>query len=95
MNLTAWDRMCVSKQFPGEHTTPYVAGMNTLSLPTSCFTSQLVINSANTYGDDSDNPLGHAPYLLLMWCPAMTAIYGTGKPSQVPSNEKLGGLVVK
>jgi len=87
--------MCYSKEYPGEIECPYVAGMNTLSLPTTTFPSPLSVAEANKLGDTGGEPLGSYAYLLLMWCPAMTAIFGSGKAGEVPSSEKLGGLVIK
>lgn len=54
MHLSAWDRMCYSKEYPGDVATPYVAGMDTLSLPTTVFKSTLAIKEANDYGSSSD-----------------------------------------
>lgn len=73
----------------------YVAGMSTLSLPTSKFVCGLTVNDANDLGAGSDEALGSHAYLLLMWCPAMTAIYGSGKQGEVPRKEKLGGIIIK
>jgi hypothetical protein len=86
----------VAKTHPGKFNVPYVAGMNVTTLPTNTFS---VSNSTatgdvfNRQGDDQ--PLGTTTYTLMMWCPSLTAFYGSGATYSVPTTDKLGGFVIK
>lgn len=87
--------MSYAKEFPGEINAPYVAGMESLTLPTSIFESNLSISRANDYNQAFDSFIGEQPYVILMWCPAMTCIYGSGRDYEVKSTDKLGGFIIK
>lgn len=94
--MSAWDEMCVAKNVPGEFNVPYVAGMNVTNLPTTTFSISQSIEGCNIYGETSDTqPLGTEPYLLVMWCPSMTAFQGPGGSGHIPTTEKLGGFAIK
>lgn len=78
--ISAWDRCIVAKNLPGAVNVPFVAGMNVLSLPTTCF------NVSNTFelapdlsaSPVTNKPLGTEDYTVLAWMPSATARYGTG-----------------
>lgn len=69
--------------------------MNVTNLPTNTFNVSNALETANILGNTTDDPLGVAPYQLIMWCSSLTAFYGSGGAGQVPSTDKLGGFVIK
>lgn len=89
--------MQVAKNFPGRYNVPYVAGMNTTALPTTTFSVSNTLASANVYGNDGEDVLGFADYLVIMWMPVATYVYGfpTQQQTTIPSSDKLGGLILK
>jgi hypothetical protein len=52
--LSAWDRMVVAKNYPGQFDAPYVAGMNVCSVPTSTGRVATTFDQAFEFGGAGD-----------------------------------------
>lgn len=98
--MSALDDMTVAKNFPGIHNVPYCAGMNVTPLATTCFSVANTLDQCRHLYSQApehewDRPLGQDPYIVIMWCPAMTAFCGfNSSPTSVAKSSKLGGLVI-
>lgn len=75
--------------------------MNVTSLPTTTFNiSQTYAEAYRLNGSVGATPIqedlgSNSDYLLLMWLPIATFTYGSGGPNNIPTSDKLGGLVMK
>lgn len=49
--LSAWDKMCIAKHYPGTFNAQYVAGMNVSSLPTMTFSVSNTFATCNVHGE--------------------------------------------
>ena len=78
--LSAWDKMCIAKHYPGTFNAQYVAGMNVSSLPTMTFSVSNTFSTCATFGEACTirEPFGTHDYLLIMYSTSQTAFYGTG-----------------
>jgi len=38
-------------------------------------------------------PLGSTPYTVIMWSSSMTAFFGDGGAGNIPSTDKVGGMI--
>lgn len=95
--LSAWDRMVVAKNYPGQFDAPYVAGMNVCSVPTSTGRVATTFDQAFEFGGtgDVESKIGTKDYLVIAWSPSTTAFFGDGGPSNIPVTEKLGGFSIQ
>jgi len=93
--LTAWDEQTAAKVTPGDFNVQYVAGMNVTNLPTNCFSVSNSFSEADVYLSNRQYPLGVKKYVLMMFCPSMTAFRGDGKNGRISESDKLGGLVIR
>lgn len=89
--LADLDKMLIAKVYPGEINAPYVAGMNTQPLPTLKFKVATSLSTA-TNPVTTNQPLGTNEYVVIMFCPVLTALRGMGGANQFSTSTKLGGL---
>lgn len=92
--LTDWDQMLLAKYFPGEIDAPFVAGMNTLPVPTSTFhvsTEISIAPKADTSIDGNRFALGTQKFCVLAFCPSITSHLGTNGSMD---GERLSGLQI-
>lgn len=88
-----------AKLMPGDHESGYQANGDQVLLPDITFgIPGQISTTASTYGSEVE--LGTGDYLILAWCPPMTAFYGPGgsfgpdpTESYFDTATKLGGFV--
>ena len=90
--LTDLDEMILAKTLPGRINAPYVAGMDTQPIPTNTF--QVATSLSQASGASPLDPLGSKEYVVMMFCPVLTHLYGRGGTNQFATSSKLGGLYV-
>jgi hypothetical protein len=89
--MTAWSCMDIAKHYPGEIESPFVAGMNIVSSVTGCIrhNTVAVATAALESNEASNQPLGTNDYLIVLYCPALSALYGD---SSFGESAKIAGL---
>lgn len=94
--LSAWDRMTIAKNYPGQFEAPFVAGMNVSSVPTSTGHIATTFDQCFESGGTgvTESKLGTQDYLLVCWCPSTTAFFGDGLANHIPTTDKLGGFAL-
>mgnify|MGYP003572093692 CR=1 FL=1 len=90
--LTDLDEMILAKTLPGRINAPYVAGMDTQPIPTNTF--QVATSLSQASGASPLDPLGSKEYVVMMFCPVLTHLYGRGGTNQFATSSTLGGLYV-
>lgn len=98
---TAWDRMLIAKQCPGQYNVEYVSDMNSTNLPTSCFEVSRNISSCDYVTTDNfpfaspdTRSLGSGNYTVLAWMPSLSAFHGSDSHNHIARSEKLGGFAI-
>jgi len=95
--------MEIAKHYPGRFECKFVAGMNRSSSTTGCLTSTMSINQSY-YSTGGNSPtvqttLGNPQidgktldYLVIMFCPTLSAMYSKGGGGSLGDGAKLSGL---
>jgi len=78
--INQWDLNFMAKALPGRVDAPFVAAMGLPPLPTSTFHSGLSVNECwnASIATPAQSPLGTERYVVILFCPALTLLYGRG-----------------
>jgi len=94
--------MEIAKHFPGQFNCRFVTAMNQSSATTGVLKTALSVH--DLYGANLTNvtsgqiplggtgPRGDYDYMVIMWCPVLSAIYSKGGGNSLGSGAKLSGL---
>lgn len=84
--------MLAAKHAPGRFNAPYVTGMNVSSARTGILQNNFTISEALSLG--VTNPIGTSDYVIILYAPALSFLFGPGGAGLLPTNSKLGGLSI-
>lgn len=87
--------MLAAKHRPGVYNTSYISGMNISSSKTGIISCNMDISECyNKAGTPAVEPLGTGKYTVIMYCPTLSILYGSGAAGAIPATSKLAGFSI-